>query len=144
MHRKDATVAWKARALELHAAGVELDEIASRVERGRNYVRAVIAAARPSPEIRRDPHYPLRAIAAAADALDVPAEALRGPAQLRELVRGRWAVMVGMNRMGANNRRIGARLNRDASTVCTSLQRADHLLARDRDFAALVERVVSA
>lgn len=140
-HRAEHTRAWQSRVLELHAAGVELKEIAGRVGRREPYVWSVITRAQPPAELARDPEFPLRAIRVAAAELGAEPADLRGDASTREFVRARWAVMLAMHRRGATNPRIARRLGRDTSTVWRSLDRAKYIVDRDPAFAALVRRV---
>lgn len=91
-----------------------------------------------------DPLYASRALAKAAGLSGANTEQLLLGWKQQELVRGRWAVMICLQRRGASKGQIGRRINRDPATVWHGLKMARALLAQDPDFAALVAEVDAA
>lgn len=65
-----------------------------------------------------------------------------GPRRLREICEVRFAVMRVMQVRGASTSQIGVYLGgRDHSTVIKGLRRAEGMIARDKDFAAFVDKL---
>lgn len=79
-------------------------------------------------------------LAAALSGLD--RRVILGPRQHREICEVRFAVMRVMQARGASTTQIGIHLGgRDHCTVINGLRRAEGLIARDKDFAAFVDKL---
>ncbi len=82
-------------------------------------------------------------VAFVANSIGVPPAQLIGACRERDLVRGRWAVMVALSERGWSLPRIGAALGgRDHTTVMNGIDRARELATEDRAFAQLLAAVV--
>ena len=109
--------------------------LATSFTRGPSYMQA---PAPHEPDIFRQ-H---RVIAAVVDLLGIPRSELLGANQTKSHVRGRWALMYVLRSLGWSSPQIGRALgNRDHTTVLYGVNRAEALLATDREFAGLVRRI---
>lgn len=98
-----------------------------------------------SAALAADPTFAGRAIAVAArESGASPAQLLSRWRAPRELVIGRFAVMLALSSRGAGVTAIGRNVKRDHSTVAHGIRRARALLDNDPHFAALYRRVDAA
>lgn len=82
------------------------------------------------------------ALAASASAFGLSLEEIRGRTQPQRIVRARHAfVYVARVSMGESYPRIGRALGRDHTTAMSSMDRAEALISRDKDFAARVAAI---
>jgi chromosomal replication initiator protein len=82
------------------------------------------------------------AIAAAAAAFGITLEEIRGRTQPQRIVRARHAfVYVARTSMSESYPRIGRALGRDHTTAMSSMERAEALISRDKEFAARVQAI---
>lgn len=97
------------------------------------------------PASAHDPLYYQRALDAAANFIGTSTQTLldHGP-RPRNLVRGRWAVMLALAKREMSCRQIAGRVNRERTNVGYGIRAARELITRDPDFAAMVEKVDAA
>lgn len=82
------------------------------------------------------------ALAAAAAAFGLTVEEIKGRTQPQRIARGRHAfVYVARTSMSESYPRIGRALGRDHTTAMSSMQRAEALISRDKQFAAGVQAI---
>ncbi len=82
------------------------------------------------------------ALAAAARAFGITLEEIKGRTQPQRIVRARHAfVYVARTSMSESYPRIGRALGRDHTTAMSSMQRAEALISRDKQFAAAVQSI---
>lgn len=95
-------------------------------------------------ETRCDPLFHQRAIRVAAREAGYSEEVLLGEWRWQPLVHARWAVMIAMRRRGVSFPRIGAKLNREHTTVQHGVQSGLRRERWDPEFAELVAKVEAA